>query len=143
MALGTFDLDPCSNSRSHIRSAMSYDLLVRGQDGLTLPWRGLTYINPPYSAVLPWAMRTVTHTDGFVMLVKLDPTTRWWKVAVDQIGVRWAAFRKRLRFERPDKPPLTANFPSALIYKKWTPSAELYKRWLGDEVRHGGPFAES
>jgi hypothetical protein len=38
--LGEFDLDVCSNARSHIRARASY-VLERGQDGLALPWTGL------------------------------------------------------------------------------------------------------
>jgi hypothetical protein len=64
---------------------------------------------------MPWAVRLAEHP-SFVALLKLDPTTKWWAVLADS-GAEWAPFRKRLKFERPDKPQLTANFPSVLFWR--------------------------
>lgn len=44
--LGTFDLDPCSNPRSHILARVSFQL-ERGEDGLAAAWSGAVYCNPP------------------------------------------------------------------------------------------------
>jgi len=114
-ALGMFDLDPCSNPRSHVQARVRYAL---PQNGLQLPWMGRVFLNPPYSDVLPWATRAVEHTPPgtVVALVKLDPTTKWWAKFMELRGVNWAPFKHRIKFERPDKPPFTANFPSALIW---------------------------
>ncbi len=50
--LGPFHLDPCSNTRSHIRSVIT---CLREEDGLTFPWHGSVFVNCPYSNVMPWA----------------------------------------------------------------------------------------
>lgn len=128
-ALGWFDLDPCSNPRSTVQALDSYSLEA-GQDGLTSVWWGSIFCNPPYSKPRPWCERLQSHSEPWCALVKLDPTTRWWSTltlpsGMDAARPQWSAFRKRLRFERPDKPPLTANFPSALVWCRWAPSPEL------------------
>ena len=121
--LGEFDLDPCSNPHSHVTSTRKLSLEA-GNDGLVDPWAGSVFVNPPYSNPLPWAQRLLFHTKPWAALVKLDPTTQWWRVLTD--GATWAAFRRRLKFDRHDKAPLSANFPSALVWGRgWHPSADL------------------
>jgi hypothetical protein len=127
--LGHFSTDPCSNSRSHIRADRTW-ALERGEDGLRAPWGWSVYCNPPYSDPLPWAIRLAAHEGPWVALVKLDPTTMWYRT-LKLACTGDAPFRHRLKFERPDKPPLTANFPSLLIWRWWTPSADLASHlWL-------------
>lgn len=122
-ALGHFSCDPCSNSRSRIRSEVRYSL-EDDQDGLARSWGYSVFVNGPYSDPLPWCRRLAKHAGPAVALWKLDPTTRWFFVLVEA-GFTWRAFRSRLRFERPDKPPITANFPSVLMFRGWTPSPAL------------------
>ncbi len=93
------DLDPCSNPRSHVDSLARY-ILELGQNGLKLPWRGSVYVNPPYSDVLPWALRCLEPavTDAGV-LVNVDSSTMWW-AALTRLGNLFL-FRKRIPFEPP------------------------------------------
>lgn len=128
--LGHFDLDPCSNSRSHINADYTYSL-QRGRDGLRADWwEGSVFVNPPYSNPLPWAKRLAKHEGPWVALMKLDPTTRWYATLLEAC-TGMAPFRARLKFERPDKKPITANFPSLLVWHCWKPSAELASHlWL-------------
>lgn len=140
--LGAFDLDPCSNARSkliaeHSCSLEGNSLRCIGRDGLSISWRTRDYgrpysvfVNPPYSNPLPWCLRLTAHNGPWVALVKLDPSTKWWAALMRSCSA-WAPFTRRLKFDRPDKPPLTANFPSALVWSLWRPSAELQKRlWI-------------
>ena len=131
LAVGYFGTDPCSNAHSHIRSLRRYCL---PDDGLALPWIGSVWCNPPYSRPLPWALRLAAHTGPWVALVKLDPTTQWYRVLTASCtGV--ANFRVRIKFERPGKAPLTANFPSILFWRDWDPPVALRPMlWLGDRV---------
>ena len=121
--LGHFSCDPCSNSRSHIRADVRYSL-EDGQDGLTRGWGYSVFVNGPYSDPMPWCRRLAKHDGPAVALWKLDPTTRWFAVLVEA-GFVWRAFRDRLALERPDKPPITANFPSVLMFRDWQPSSAL------------------
>lgn len=124
--LGHWSTDPCSNPRSHIRADQSY-MLERGEDGLVRRWGWSVFVNGPYSDPLPWCRRLAKHDGPACALWKLDPTTEWFEVLVSA-AFTWAPFRKRLKFERPDKPPLTANFPSVLMWRDWTPSLDLAAR---------------
>src|ERR1700733_5326943 len=46
-ALGlTFDLDPCSPGPGHWVPAKR--IYVKADDGLSLPWHGLCFVNPPF-----------------------------------------------------------------------------------------------
>jgi hypothetical protein len=121
--VGHFSTDPCSNPRSHIQSDDRF-MLERGDDGLVKPWGWSVWCNPPYSDPLPWAKRLAKHDGPWCALIKLDPTTKWWAKLVDNGGT-YALFRSRVKFERPDKPPLTANFPSALVFRDWSPTPAL------------------
>jgi hypothetical protein len=126
--LGEFDLDVCSNARSHIRARASY-VLERGQDGLALPWTGLVWCNGPYSDPLPWCRRLRQHDAGWVALWKLDTTTKWWSELMAS-GASWAPFRKRLAFERAGNCGV-ANFASVLVWRDWTPPAAVAARlWM-------------
>jgi hypothetical protein len=121
--LGHFSTDPCSNPRSWIDADAHY-MLEMGVDGLLRAWGYSAFVNGPYSDPLPWCLRLAKHDGPWCSLWKLDPTTRWFSTLIESRAT-WAAFRKRLKFERPDKKPITANFPSVLVYRDWTPCAEL------------------
>ncbi len=135
--LGAFDLDPCWNRKSHLKPGMAChpndpDALFR--DGLKFPWHGkLVFCNPPYSNVGPWAAKLAAHDHGWVALLKLDPTTKWWATLMTAQPVI-APFRKRIKFE--GEQSMTANFPSVLIYSAWRPSTELRQHlWLSEYAR--------
>lgn len=128
--LGPFDLDPCSNELSHVQAKLTFEGHGDHDCGDTAPWgkRTSVFCNPPYSNVLPWALRLVDHAGPWCALVKLDPTTKWWATLMTA-NPTVAPFRKRIKFEG-DK-NMTANFPSVLVYSAWRPSAELRKHlWL-------------
>ena len=136
--VGPFDLDPATNSRSHIVASKTYQL-ERGEDGLTSPWTGSVWCNGPYSQPLPWCRRLAGHSGPWCALWKLDTTTEWFATMVDA-GASWAPFRDRLRFERPDKAPLTANFASVLVWRDWTvPVALRPYLWLRGEAARINP----
>lgn len=45
-------------------------------DGLTQPWEGLVWCNPPYSSYWAWAQRWAAHESGALMGIVL-PETAW------------------------------------------------------------------
>lgn len=82
-------------------------------DGLAMPWRRKTYVNPPYSDPLPWCLKAVEeHRKGntIVMLVKHDPTTKWYRTLIDA-GAHVLYFGERLRYSEAAK----AGFCSDLV----------------------------
>lgn len=99
------DLDPCSNPRSTVRARQSLSLEAN-QDGLEMPWFGLVYCNPPYSAPLPWAEKLALERGqegrvrGAGFLVNADHSPRWWRVLTGQLALR-LDFNERLEFVPP------------------------------------------
>lgn len=113
-----FDLDPCSPpgglpwipARHH---------LTRAEDGLTSPWRGLVWLNPPYSIPAPWVEKLSNHGQG-VALLPVDTSTESWHTRIS-IADAFCFLRGRLRFvaganTRPGQATgWTARFPTALV----------------------------
>lgn len=119
-AIGSFDLDPCSNERSHVRARMALDL-DRGQDGLVgadvVDVGQRAFINPPYSDVPPW-VAAYKHT-RFCFLLKLDTSTRWFAELYAATALILIP-RRRVNFEPPPGVPpdkaVAQQFPHALFY---------------------------
>jgi len=138
--VGSFDLDPCSNTRSHIIAGATCSLDHADEerrDGLACDWSDSSvWCNPPYSGVMPWARKLTEHAGPWCALLKLDPTTKWW-VELMRSMPTVAPLRKRVRFEgAPGEPTMTANFPSVLVYSAWRPSRELAAHlWLPTYAR--------
>jgi len=117
-ALGWFDLDPCSNPFSCIRSDAYYSLETE-HNGLILPWWGRVFVNPPYSRVLPWAKKAVHEMQvrkdiQITFLLKLDPTVNWYHFLMKHGGVSHP-FRKRVKFTRPGTKSVAPQWPCTLI----------------------------
>src|ERR1051325_5983076 len=60
---GTLDLDPCAGPMHLARK----NYRAPGQDGLTLPWEGRVWVNPPYSNKAPWADKFLVHGNGLFL----------------------------------------------------------------------------
>lgn len=58
-----FDLDPASPLH-HDTAVPARRKLTVEDDGLTAPWEGLVWLNPPYSNAAPWADRFIDHANG-------------------------------------------------------------------------------
>jgi hypothetical protein len=87
---GTPDLDPCSNERSIVHALTRYAL---PQDGLSLPWTGRVYCNPPYSDPGPWVRKCAAHgANGgeTIACIIADPSTKWWTGAIWRTDVALA-----------------------------------------------------
>jgi len=110
------DLDPCSNDRSTVRAFTSYQL-ARGEDGLSLPWRGVLYVNPPYSAILPWADKLANspYVTACAFLINADPSTKWWRRLSSRLDVA-LFFHQRIKFSPPPGVQTSSNSkPQALM----------------------------
>lgn len=63
-ALGeTFDLDPASPPLG-ISLVPTAAVWTKEDDGLTKPWQGFVWCNPPFSNATPWADRFMAHGCG-------------------------------------------------------------------------------
>jgi hypothetical protein len=75
-ALGlTFDLDVASSDNPYVVVPTRRRYTIE-DDGLSQPWEGLVWMNPPYSGVTPWVDKWLDHGNGFC-LVPLASQGKW------------------------------------------------------------------
>ena len=136
-AIGECDLDPCSNSNSLVKATRKVQL---PEDGLSVDWSGKVFVNPPYSKPLPWAKKAAEslasqRDNSLLMLLRLDPTTRWFRVLVEA-EFQFFALKERMQFVGA---PGKANFCSVLAaYGGWADelcydlehAGKVYSGWL-------------
>lgn len=96
--LGTFDLDPACDSRCPNRTAIR--MVGPDENGLSMPWFGRVWCNPPFSNVVPWVDRMINHGNG-VMLVFARSDAIWFQRAVESAG-GVLLLAGRTTFARPD-----------------------------------------
>lgn len=113
-ALGLkYDLDPCSPPGG-IPWIPATCIFTEADDGLSRPWFGRVWLNPPYSSPWPWVRRLKEHGDG-IALVPGDTSTEGWHNAGP--SARAVCFlRHRVTFVRLGNDNVTsARFPSVLL----------------------------
>lgn len=98
-ALGPFDLDPCAPVERPWPTAAQH--LTVAEDGLTSPWEGRVWCNPPYSDVAPWMRRMAGHRCGLA-LVFARCETSWWFDYVWPSATALLFLKGRLSFARAD-----------------------------------------
>lgn len=76
--------------------------LTAEDDGLTHPWPGVVWCNPPYSRVTPWAQRWAGHPSGAFMAT-YAPETYWFPRVM---GAADAVAFISCKFARPDAEPI-------------------------------------
>lgn len=112
---GRFDLDPCAprKSRTRVRARVH---LTEEDDGLSVGWRGVVFVNPPYGRGLAaWVAKAHREVEEgrartVVALLPARPDTAYWHEHVAGRAVVYF-LRGRLRFGDGGN---SAPFPSAL-----------------------------
>jgi len=103
---------------------VGFDQLLEGlgdltvlDDGLTAPWDGLVWMNPPYSRPGPWVERFAAHPDGLALV---PPASSPWRKSLVKsadgialITIDGNAARRGQGFGRPDGSQV--SYPVALI----------------------------
>jgi len=80
---GRFDLDPCAPRKSRTRVPARVSLTDE-DDGLSVPWTGVVFVNPPYGRGLSmWVEKarsevTAGHAKTVVALLPARPDTAYW-----------------------------------------------------------------
>lgn len=114
-ALGPFDLDPCAPPVQPWPTAGA--TYTEADDGLTQPWFGRVWLNPPYSRPLlgRFMRRMAEHDRGVALIFARTETADFFGSVWDRAsGLLF--LRGRLRFYREDGTPGsdTAGAPSVL-----------------------------
>jgi phage N-6-adenine-methyltransferase len=122
---GTFDLDPCSPTHNRktapVKARVYY---TEADNGLTLPWAGTVFVNPPYGRGLKdWIAKchheaTCGNVQTIIALIPARTDTSYWH---QHVAGRAAILflRGRLSFGNTGD---AAPFPSALVL--WGSSVE-------------------
>lgn len=114
-ALGPFDLDPCAPVVRPWPTAAQH--LTVEDDGLTKPWAGFVWCNPPYGAETGrWLQRLADHGNGIALIFARTETAMF----VNQVWRRADALlfiHGRLHFHHVDGTRAKANSgaPSVLV----------------------------
>lgn len=75
-ALGPFSLDPCAAVKMPWKTARTMWSIK--DNGLGKPWNGRrVFLNPPYSACLPWVQTFVRNGKGIALVSAKSTETRW------------------------------------------------------------------
>jgi len=97
-ALGEIDLDPASSkiAQKTVKAKRYYTV---EQDGLSKPWAGRVFLNPPYTAELVdrFVQRLVTgHLAGditaAILLVNNATETKWFQLAGSEASLSASGF---------------------------------------------------
>lgn len=115
-AVGGFDLDPCSGAEPEPIAPIQY---TKDDDGLSFPWYGKVFINPPYERYVidEWAAKIheESTTEGraslTVSVVPARVNTDWWHVLADDADLV-CLLNNRLRFGDAKK---TGPYPYAIV----------------------------
>ncbi|GEB97757.1 DNA N-6-adenine-methyltransferase [Corynebacterium flavescens] len=127
-----FDLDPCSPGKGLTHVPASHHLTVK-EDGLTSPWVGRVWCNPPYGpGIEKWlgkcSQLSADAVGSAIALVPNRTDTRWFQKAMaDADATLFLA--GRIKFHRGDKDAPPTGSPgtgSALI---------AYGDWAADTLR--------
>ena len=113
-ALGEFDLDPCAPINRPWDMAKKHYTVEN--DGLSQPWGGRVWLNPPYGReTFKWIERLAEHRNG-IALIFARTETQGFHEQIWQRAHSVFFFRGRLAFHYVDGTRgSTANAPSCLV----------------------------
>jgi ParB family chromosome partitioning protein len=119
--LGAFDLDPATSAVAQ-RAVGAATFYTKDDDGLSKPWSGRVWMNPPYAAGLvgKFAEKLVSHHEAgevtaAVVLVNNATETRWFRALAD-IASAVCFPTGRVRFRDPDGNPGAPLQGQAVLY---------------------------
>lgn len=96
--IGPFDLDPCA-APDHPTAETRWTPEEVG-DGLSMPWFGRVWLNPPYGRTMgDWVRRLVEHGSG-VALIPVASGTKLWQDVVFPSAHAILFYRHRINFLR-------------------------------------------
>ena len=72
----TFDMDVAAPMDPAMQAVPARSFITAVEDGLTTPWHGTVWCNPPYSGSTPWVEKWASH-DGPGMLLVPAVKSRW------------------------------------------------------------------
>lgn len=96
--LGRFDLDPCSMSFRPFTIAETTIEHDKGQCGLSIPWKGRVFVNPPYgNEMSPFIDKFINEKPDGVMLIFARMGNKDIQKLIKN-GAYFLMLRKRIKF---------------------------------------------
>jgi ParB family chromosome partitioning protein len=105
--LGGIDLDPatCAFAQSWIQAS---EFLTKKEDGLTRPWRGRVWLNPPFSKVAQFVAKLVAELEAgrisAAILLSNNCTDAGWFHQAARASAAMCFMRGRIQFEQEHGP---------------------------------------
>lgn len=116
-ALGLFDLDPCAPHESRRPWDMASRHYSAEDDGLSQPWEGRVWCNPPYGLeAAKWLDRLANHGNGIALIFARTETAMFFEHVWGKADAV-LFLRGRLHFHHVDGARAAANAgaPSVLV----------------------------
>ena len=121
----TFDLDVAAPAEGGFVPA--HHRYTVADDGLTQPWHGQVWCNPPYSAPTAWCKRWAAHEPGGCLLIRADLSTSGPFTAWTAATTAWVA-QRRVQFVSGNGTPTgTVNFSTILLGRGPTADQALHR----------------
>lgn len=114
-ALGAFDLDPCAPARRPWPMAASH--YSQADDGLTRPWFGRVWCNPPYGREAgKWLDRCAEHGDAIALIFARTETDDFFRHVWSRAdGLLFLQGRLHFHYVDGTRAPANAGAPSVLV----------------------------
>jgi phage N-6-adenine-methyltransferase len=119
--LGSFDLDPASSEAAQrvVKAARFY---TKQDDGLTKPWHGRVWLNPPYGRLLmsQFVAKLLDelqagNVSSAILLAHSFTDAAWWQSAFSSANAICFA-QGRIRFVNPEGVPTTSAWGHTFFY---------------------------
>ena len=133
-----FDMDVAAPVDPSRRTCPARCYLSPVEDGLTRPWEGVVWCNPPYSAVRPWAERFAAHSQGLLLV----PGVRSFWVNQVLSTVDAVTLLGDVAFGRPDGSTSTLRSVVILAAKGPLAVAALHRVAAADVLHGAGTVFE-
>lgn len=78
-----YTLDPCAEPKT----AKTKRFFTWQQNGLDQKWTGTVFVNPPYSAIMPWAEKALAelpNCKAITFLVPSNTETKWYRLLFER-----------------------------------------------------------
>lgn len=133
--LGRLDLDPCSPIVRPWNTASNH--YTREDDGLTSPWFGRVWLNPPFGRdAIKWMRLMVKHGNGIALIPARTETAMFYETVWD-VATAVCFIKSRPHFHYVDgrKAPANSGAPICLVAYGWQNAAVLHDSGLGKVVQ--------
>ena len=131
-ALGPFDLDPCAPTERPWKMARVH--YTADDDGLTAPWFGRVWLNPPFNrfTLHKWAARMAEHGQGIMLLPARTETAVFYEhVWPHAHSICFMRGRPHFHYVDGTRASFNSGAPICLVAYGWQNGEALLKSKLG------------